>query len=263
MNETTDGFFGGRLMLQQPAEGYRAGLDALLLAAAACDLAYGSLLDVGCGVGAVMLACASRRPAARHVGLEREAGAVALCHRNIAFNHLSASAQAVEGDHLARGGPDGFDLVVSNPPFFDNASAIRDPAPAKRAAWIADAPLEAWVRAMLRRAAPKGAVALIHRADRLADILEALKGRAGDVAITPVHPRAGAPAGRVLVTARKGTRAPIRLEPGIVVHPAEGAGGRFTPVIEAILAGNSLADARSGAPAQLAASTVVGGGSAI
>jgi len=258
---STDGFLAGRLMLEQPVDGYRAGLDAMLLAAAVADQDYASLLDVGCGVGAVMLAAALRRPDARHAGLERDPGAVALCHRNIAFNGLQSSAEVIEGDHLARGGPDGFDLVVSNPPFFDDASAIRDPAPARRAAWIADAPLEDWIRAMLRRAAPKGVIALIHRADRIADVLAALKGRAGGVTIMPVHPRMGAPATRVLVSARKGTRAPIRIKPGLVVHP-DPASGRFTPETEAVLAGETLSKAVAGTPAQWPASSVAGGGAA-
>jgi tRNA1(Val) A37 N6-methylase TrmN6 len=54
----------GRVRLLQPERGYRAGMDAALLAAA-CEAADGArVLEAGCGVGAALLAAASRWPAA-------------------------------------------------------------------------------------------------------------------------------------------------------------------------------------------------------
>lgn len=255
---TEDRFLAGRLTLQQPADGYRAGLDAMLLAAAAGDLPASTCLDVGCGVGAVMLAMAVRRPDCAHLGLERDPDAIRLCHANIAFNGLSGSASVEAGDHLARGGPVGFDLVVSNPPFFDDGSAIRGPSRLRRGAYLMDAPLQDWVRGMLRRAGSKGALVLIHRADRLADILTALAGKAGDIRVLPIRPRAGSPAKRVIVSARKGTRAPLSLLPGLDLHPS-GADGRFTPEAEAIFSGATLLQALSGSDPQGLISTDDGG----
>ena len=55
---------------------------------------------------------------------------------------------------------------------------------------------------------------MIHRPDALPAIHAALAGRLGDVAVRPIHPRAGEDAIRVLVTGIKGSRAPPRLQPG-------------------------------------------------
>lgn len=256
---TEDLFLNGKLTLQQPADGYRAGLDAMLLAAAAADMSFQSCLDVGCGVGAVMLALALRRPDGLYLGLERDPQAVALCHANISYNPFAGGVRVEAGDHLARGGPVGFDLVISNPPYFDDPGAIRGPAPSRRGAYLAEAPLQDWVRGMLRRAGSKGAIALVHRADRLTDILTALAaGRAGDVRILPIRPRTGAPAKRVIVTARKGTRAPLTLLPGLDLHPAT-ADSRFTPEADAMFAGATLAEALAGSAPQGATSIEVGG----
>jgi len=86
---TEDRILGGRLTLRQPAKGYRAGVDAALLAAA-CDARPGDrVFEAGCGVGAVMLAAAARRPGAIFVGLEREAAACELARQNIAANGLA------------------------------------------------------------------------------------------------------------------------------------------------------------------------------
>ena len=63
---------------------------------------------------------------------------------------------------------------------------------------------------------------MIHRADALPAIYAALERRLGDVAVRPVYPRAGEDAIRVLVTGVKGSRAPARLAPPLVLHEADG-----------------------------------------
>src|SRR5271154_1206457 len=86
MQMSNDTVLGGRVRLHQSVSGYRAGVDAALLAAA-CDAPAGArVLDVGCGVGAVMLAAAARRPEAQFVGLERDPEAAALAVVNIGLN---------------------------------------------------------------------------------------------------------------------------------------------------------------------------------
>src|SRR5262249_25560669 len=79
-----------------------------------------------------------------------------------------------------------------------------------------------------------GTLTLIWRADGLPDVLVALDGRFGGVAVLPVHGRAGQPAIRVLVSARKGGRAPLVLLPGLVLDDED---GKPTTEAEAILRG--------------------------
>src|SRR5271167_4153929 len=95
---TEDRMLGGRLTLSQPVKGYRAGLDAALLAAA-CDAKAGdTVIEAGCGVGAAMLAAAVRRPGATFLGIERDPAALALAQANIVANDLGDRVEAVEGD---------------------------------------------------------------------------------------------------------------------------------------------------------------------
>src|SRR5215469_4621252 len=92
------GFLGGRLILAQPRRGYRAGMDAALLAAA-CDAKPGQrVIEAGCGAGAALLSAAVRRPESRFTGVERDPRALALCQENIAANGLSDRVEALEGD---------------------------------------------------------------------------------------------------------------------------------------------------------------------
>jgi tRNA1(Val) A37 N6-methylase TrmN6 len=231
---THDRLLGGRVIIAQPAKGYRAGLDAALLAAA-CDAKAGDrVLDAGCGAGAVMLAAAVRRPGVRFVGLERDPDAAALARRNIVDNGLADRAEAVTGE-VEAGGLAGFDAVLANPPFFDDPGALRAPHPAKRGAWMADAGLDGWMSFLIEAVRDGGRITLIHRAERLADILALLAKRAGSVQVRPVHPFADAPAKRVLVRAIRGGRAPLQLLPPLVLH--ERGGAKHTPQVEAILRG--------------------------
>ena len=72
---TKDRFLGGRPRLYQPAQGVRAGSDAVLLAAAVAAKAGESALDVGCGVGPAALCLACRVAGVRVTGLEIQPGA--------------------------------------------------------------------------------------------------------------------------------------------------------------------------------------------
>ncbi|MBV9994104.1 MAG: methyltransferase domain-containing protein [Caulobacteraceae bacterium] len=237
---TCDRILGGRATILQPAKGYRAGLDAALLAAA-CDAAPGErVLEAGCGVGAVLLAAALRRPGARFVGLERDPEALDLARRNIAANGLAERITARLGDvGEAEAGEalEGFDAALANPPFFDDPAALRGPHPAKRAAWMADAGLAGWVAFLLGAVREGGSITLIHRAERLADVLAALGPKAGAVRVRPIHPFADAPAKRLLVRAVKASRTPLQILPPLALH--ERGGAKHAPEAEAVLRGDA------------------------
>ncbi|WP_370689245.1 tRNA1(Val) (adenine(37)-N6)-methyltransferase [Phenylobacterium sp.] len=235
-----DRLLDGRVRLRQAPEGYRAGMDAALLAAA-CDAADGGrVLEVGCGVGGALLAAAARRPGAIFVGMERDLAAVALARDNVALNGMEGRVVILEGDvalpFKALAVPP-FDAVMANPPYFDDPAALRAPAQAKRGAWMADGGLGAWTGFLLKAVREGGTITLIHRADRLADILTLLAPKAGSFQIRPIHAHADSPAKRVLVRAIKTGKAPLVLLPPLVLHPREGA--KHTEEAEAILRGQA------------------------
>ena len=121
--------------------------------------------------------------------------------------------------------------------FFDDEGALRAPAPGKRSAWIADDGLAAWTGLLLKSVREGGRIVVIHRADRLADILALLGEKAGSVSIMPIQPFADQPAKRVLVQAIRTGRAPLRLLPALILHDRTGA--KHTPEAEAILRGEA------------------------
>jgi tRNA1(Val) A37 N6-methylase TrmN6 len=238
-----DLLLGGRVRLRQPRVGYRAGVDPALLAAA-CDAKPGErVLDAGCGVGAALLAAAARRPGASFIGVERDPAALALANENITLNGLGERVSVMAGDVTAGFralGLGAFDAVMANPPFFDDPGAIRGPHPAREGAYLAREGLAAWIDFLLKAVREGGTITLIHRADRLGDLLGLLAPKAGSVRLRPVQPFADQPAKRVLVRAIKTGKAPLVLSPALVLHDRSDA--KHTPAAEAILRGAAALD---------------------
>jgi tRNA1(Val) A37 N6-methylase TrmN6 len=240
---TDDAFLGGALQILQPQNGYRAGLDAVLLAAAApvTSGASAHVLDVGAGVGVVGLAVA-RRIKNTHVTLvERDPQLAALAQANIARNQLADRVRLTQADvsqplgaHAELGAlAETFDCVLANPPYHvhGRGTAARDATKANANA-MTEGDLDRWARFMVSMIRPDGHAVVIHKAEALPDLLAVLAGRFGDLLLLPIHPRSGSPASRVLVRGVKGSKAPLQIRPPLVLHDSAGA---FTPRMEAIL----------------------------
>lgn len=231
-----DRLLDGRLILRQPRRGHRAGSDAVLLAAAVPDLGEGPLLDIGAGVGTIGLAVALAQPGLPVVLVERDPELAALAAGNIALNHLEERVSVIAGDiadpAAALGlSPASFACVAMNPPFYPPRETKASPVPNRRAAHVAEGTLDPWFRAARRLLRPGGRIALIHRAEAIAEVLDGLAKGFGDVAIRPVHALADRPAIRILVTAVLGSRKPAALLPAFVLNTSDGG---FTPESEAL-----------------------------
>lgn len=215
-----DGFLGGTLRLWQPVRGYRSGADAVLLGAACPAQAGDAVLELGCGAGVAVLCLVARVPGIRATGLEVQPAYAALARRNAAENALPL--EVVEGDLAALPATlraRSFDAVIANPPWFRGATPSPDAG--RGTARHEALPLGVWLDGGLRRLRPGGSLTVIQRAGRLGDILAALSDRAGAVRVLPVAARAGREADRVIVTATKGARAPLRLLAPLVMHDGD------------------------------------------
>lgn len=252
-NVAEDALYGGRVRLLQPRRGHRAGTDAVLLAAMAEVEAGEGIADVGAGTGAVGLMIAARTPGAGVLFVERDPFLAGLCRENIVLNGCADRAHVLTADVLAsaperraeglRSGT--VEVVATNPPFLEAGRARSSPDSARAVAHeMPVGGLERWLGTCADLLVPRGRLALIHRADRLGDLLAVLRRGFGGLTLRFVQPRAEEPAIRVLVKATKGSKAPLVVLPPLVLH--DGA-GRFTPEAEALhrgaasLAGSSLA----------------------
>jgi tRNA1(Val) A37 N6-methylase TrmN6 len=233
---TYDALLDGRVRLSQPRRGYRVAVDAVLLAAATAAGPGDRVADLGTGVGGAALCLAVRVPGVRVVGLDLQSGLVALGADNAVANGVADRVGMVVGD-LCRPPfrPGSFDRVMANPPYL-RAGAHTPAADGSRAVanGEGEAGLAAWLRCAALLLRPRGVVTVIHRADRLDEVLALMHKSFGALVLFPVWPRAGMPARRILVAGRRGAASPARLAPGLVLHEPD---GRFTARAEAVLRG--------------------------
>lgn len=237
-----DLFLGDALVVRQPRLGYRAGTDAVLLAAALGPeiVADGMVLDVGSGVGVVGLCVAARCPRAKVVLVEREPSLAALARYNVGRNDLGMRVSVVETDiaratgalEMAGVASESFAFVLANPPYHEaGRSTVAGNLLRAASHQMPQDALEIWARFMNRMAAPGGRATMIHKTEALPRILSAFEGRFGAVRVLPIHARADEPAIRVIVTGIKGSRAPISVLPSLILHGPDQA---FMPEIEAV-----------------------------
>ncbi len=237
---TEDRLVDGRVRLLQPVDGYRAAIDPVFLAAMVKAGPGERVLDAGCGAGAATLCLAARNPDSRITGLELDPAMFELAKRNVVLNQAEGRVELIQGNIATpppRLAPGSFHHVMTNPPHLVGGTP---PADARRALahMEGSVSLDAWLLACITLLRPKGVLAVVHRADRLDDLLASLRERVGDIAVLPLWPMRDRPAKRVLVRARKGAQGPTALLPGLVLHEAD---GRYTAAADAVLrAGQGL-----------------------
>lgn len=228
---TENTVMGGRVKLLQPRRGYRIAVDAVLLAAAVDAQAGESVLDLGAGVGAVGLCIAARVAGCHVTGIELQPELAALAERNVALNRAGDRVRTLVHD-LAKPLPSGlgpFDHVATNPPYL--AASVADPSPDRSKALAtveSSADLGRWLTIATGALKPAGTLLMIHRSDRLEEIVATLARLGwGDITVKRLSPAA-----RILVRAHRAESLHRNESPPLVLHRPEGG---YTDEAEAIL----------------------------
>jgi tRNA1(Val) A37 N6-methylase TrmN6 len=231
---TSDKFLGGKITLLQPAKGFRAGLDAVLLAAAVAARSGSEVLELGSGVGTASLCLAARIKGCGITGVEIDAKLVDLSLRNAAANGFADRVTFVEDDIFALRPAlrHQFDHVMCNPPFHGE-DGMRSPDAGRERALRGGHRLRDWFDAGLKRTAARGTFTAIVRADRLKEVIAHLP-EAG-VRVFPLWPKPVEPAKRVIVQVRRGSRSQSVILPGLVLHDDT---GKYTAEADAVLHGD-------------------------
>ncbi len=236
-----DAFLGGRIQALQPRSGYRAGIDAVLLAAAVPAVGGERIIEAGTGVGVAALCLASRVENLTVTGVEVQPQLCEAARDNAARNRLDHRVAVVQGDVCAGAKatdstglkPESFDRVFANPPYFQAGQVRLPPDPVRARSHAAEpGDLDRWMRFMVSMVRPSGTMTLIHTAEALPRLLAACENRFGGLHIVPIHPRPGTAANRVVLHGTKASRAPVRLMHGVCLHRPDGS---YEPEIENVL----------------------------
>ena len=233
---THDAFLGGRLHLWQPARGYRAGVDPVLLAASVPARAGETVLELGCGVGAAALCLGARVPGLSLTGVEVQEEYAGLARRNAGDTMDVFCADITDLPPEVRQRQ--FHHVIANPPYYARGAHRASTDHGRQKARGEETPLEAWIKVAGKRLAPGGMAHFIHRCERLPDILGALEHDMGSVEVLPLSARADRAPDRVIVRARKSGRGAFRLYAPLILHEGprhEKDGDSYVQLIRAVL----------------------------
>jgi len=226
----------GRVRLLQPKKGFHASLDTVFLAAGAPSRPRARVLDIGCGVGSAGLCFLVRCPDAALTGVDIQQDLIDLALQNAALNGASGRCRFFCGDirHEKTIDDNAFHLVMMNPPYLEAGKHTPSPEKIKAASHGESANLEDWIKYAHKKLKQGGDIVMIHRADRLDDIIRALTARRwfGSVVVHPLFSYAGEDARRVIVRARKERYAPLVLKSGTVIHEV---GGQYTAAAAGVL----------------------------
>lgn len=236
---TRDDFLGGAVRLWQPKQGYRAGVDPVLLAATVPAQPGDTVLELGCGGGAA-LACLGVRVAGIHcTGVEMQPAYAALAQRNLDDNGLTGKVHCADLSDLP---PEikahRFSHVIANPPYFEDFRAVAARAQDRAVSRSGALPLAEWVSVASKRLRPGGVATFIQRADRLPELMTAFYATLGALELWPIQPRTHRPARLVLLRGRKGRRAAFLSHPPLVLHRGENHekdGDSYTETISKVL----------------------------
>jgi tRNA1Val (adenine37-N6)-methyltransferase len=234
MERTDDLQFKG-LQLIQDTELFCFGTDAVLLADFAVVRKKARVVDLGAGSGILSVLLFGRQPEAEYHMVEIQPKLHALACRNIVLNHMEDRARAVLGDlreasrYLGRG----YDVVVANPPY---EKAEDGPARESACHRISRKEITMNFDALCAAAADllrqRGRFYLIHKAERMAELLYRLKQHCLEPKVLRmVQATATASAKYVLIGAFKGAAEGIRILPLLVLY---GLDGRETEELQKI-----------------------------
>jgi tRNA1(Val) A37 N6-methylase TrmN6 len=229
---STGGLLGGRLVYRQLRGGHRSGFEPVLLAATVPAREGELVLEAGTGAGAALLCLGARVAGIRGVGVERDATLAELAAENFSANQLP-HIHALQADATALPfAPDTFHHVLANPPWFEPRGTPSPDARRDLAHRAPDGLLSGWISELTRVLRGRGSISLILPAASFAEAAGALKERhCGGVTLIPLWPRARQPAKMVIITARKHSKSPDTVHPGLVLHDERG----ITTEAEAIL----------------------------
>jgi len=225
--ETLDDLILGKMKLIQPAQGYRFSLDAVLLAHFPILAGVKQAVDLGTGSGIITILLAARDSALRIRGIEIQEDMVDRARRSIQFNRLEDRIEIISADirEMNKYLPGGeAELVLSNPPFWKNGEGYVN---SNKEEAIARHELKLNLEELVSQGAyllcGGGRMAIIHRADRLEEII----GIFTDHKLYPrrlrmVHPFIDRNAKLILLEGQKGRPGSLSVLPPLIIYERPG-----------------------------------------
>ncbi|WP_415329093.1 tRNA1(Val) (adenine(37)-N6)-methyltransferase [Chryseobacterium sp. MMS23-Vi53] len=112
--------------IQQSKNVFRVGTDGVLLGALASVDDASEVLEIGTGTGLISLMLAQRNPNAEFLGIDINEEAVNLTKQNFENSPFHSRLKNILQDFKTFQVDSQFDLIVSNPPYFEISDSVKD-----------------------------------------------------------------------------------------------------------------------------------------
>lgn len=218
----------GQVSIKQPAKGYRAAIDPIILAASCHPSSGDHIVDLGCGVGTIGVCLEHFHPEIELTGYEIQPDLAELASQNLNKNNMSIINESIDNIDKNK-----FDIAVMNPPYYEDGSNI--PSPSSMRATAHTGRLENWFAAAATGLKKGGYLHAILPAMRFDDMLKyCRKYQFGALQLYPLFPKVDKPAKRLIFQARKNKSGQTIFHNGLILHKSE---RNYTPQAQAILNG--------------------------
>lgn len=215
------------LKIIQDTELFCFGIDAVLLADFVSPKKGARVADLGTGTGILPLLLYGRQPEITVDAIELQEKLARIARKSIALNGLESRIRIINGDIKDACSllGDGYDVVVSNPPYDKATAAVLSMDESHRIArFETKITLEELCDSAARLLRPCGRFYMIHRVSRMAEIFETLRAcRLEPKELRFIHSRVTSEPVCMLLSASKDGRPALRVLPPLIVHEADGS----------------------------------------
>ncbi len=208
------------MFLYQPTSGYCYNSDSIFLYDFITSLKpKGSVLDVGCGVGVISLLL-SRDFRLDMTIIDKQKKMLFYAKHNYEINDIKTDSYL--GDFLSYESSKKFDLIISNPPFYDSQVTQSRDTHLNIARYAHHLPFEAFVPKVKKSLKPRGRFIFCYDAKQIDSLLTILReNKINPEVIRFVHSKIDRESKLVMVAARMSSKSMTRVMPPLIVFDDE------------------------------------------
>ena len=218
---TVDKILRGKISIIQLKKGFRYGFEAVFLASFVNGYLKKfkkkkiSLADVGSGVGTISLIIAYHNNEINITAIENNDNYIQIANENIVRNNFQKKINLMQGDifNIDNDLMNRFDIVVTNPPFYDRKEKKSENELENYATRIIN--YESWIENSVKLLKDKGIIFLIIPTRLLEKSLKFLGTKTGSFKIFPIWPNQKKSSKRLILLAKKGGASPTELMSGM------------------------------------------------
>lgn len=221
----TDYLLNKKVKLNQPVNSFRTGLDTVLLAMVAPKIKSGNICDMGAGVGALGL-CYLTRLVNNNIdvdkinitGVEKSEVFTQYYSKNIDCNKFKNNFNIINNDIVKTDlKKSSFDMVITNPPFEKNNTYKSDNDLKNIANIESTCDLQSWIKTAVNITKQNGYIAIVHKMERLDEILHYLHPNIGAIRILPIITKVGFQPKRVIVIGVKNSKSSLKMHNPLIL----------------------------------------------